>query len=161
FPHRGRGATLGRRASHPIGRGVRVRPVPWGVALALLLGPTGCKTTEGPADAGTDVRNDAGPDSGACAPPGSGTLTTSGLGPQIAPDRAALHFGLEFGNGVYVGTTITETVAIWNLGASPLTLSSITVTGPDAARFAADQSALGAPIGALDVGFVRVSHTPD
>jgi hypothetical protein len=103
----------------------------------------------------------------ACAGKGAtaGTGTTGGTpqadsgppqSPQILPDRTALGFGSEFGEGVYIGTGVTETLQVLNGGQQALAISGTTLGGPNAGAFVIDQSSYTGPIAAGDRAFFRV-----
>lgn len=83
-------------------------------------------------------------------------------GAQIGIDRPSLRYGAEFGTGVFVGTTVFESLQVRNGGAAPLVLSDITTTGPDVGLFIIDRSALNTPIATGQLVTIPVSfHAPD
>jgi hypothetical protein len=56
--------------------------------------------------------------------------------PQIQPDKVQLNFGADFGNAVYVDTTVFDTVNLQNKGKGDLVISKVELSGADAANFA-------------------------
>jgi Thrombospondin type 3 repeat len=123
------------------------------VGVAVLCAASACNggtqtTDAGPVDAG---RPDAGFDAGPTPLPDK---------PQALADRTALHFGAEFGEGLYASTAVFETLQIRNGGQQPLVISSVTITGANAARFSANQSAVGVSVASGDSAFVRIAYGP-
>jgi len=125
--------------------------------LTVSLAWTACKSSDQPGqDAGPT------PDAGRCVmpdagPPDAGLLPAD---PWITADRPALRFGAEFGTGVYVGTSVSETLQVRNFGQAPLVLSDITASGPDVALFTIDRSALGTPIATGHSASIPVLYQP-
>ncbi|HZW90262.1 MAG TPA: thrombospondin type 3 repeat-containing protein [Myxococcaceae bacterium] len=128
-------------------------------AVLMALG-SGCSSSPPGQDAGPTF--DAGPDAGRCLMPEAGA-PDAGLPPAepvIDIDRPALRWGAEFGTGIYAGTTVFESLQVRNLGGAPLVLSGITATGPDAALFTIDQSALNTPIANGEIVTIPVTFHP-
>ncbi|HEY3451699.1 MAG TPA: choice-of-anchor D domain-containing protein [Myxococcales bacterium] len=90
-----------------------------------------------------------------------GGPTTSDLpeDPLIQPDRIELNFGADFGNAVYVDSSLSDTIQLQNGGKQQLTISKVELSGPDAAFF----SVTGQPKTAVESTkstFVQVTYAP-
>ncbi len=119
-----------------------MRLLPPLLAACVLL--AGCSPAEGP-DAGPDAGTG---DVGAALP----------LKPLIQPDRLQVDFGGDFGNAVYVGTQPQEVVQLKNVGQELLTLSNVSLTGPEAGLFTAGVNT--ASIESLRKAFLTVTYQP-
>jgi len=79
--------------------------------------------------------------------------------PLIQPDRIELNFGADFGNAVYVDSSVPDTVQLRNGGRQDLVISKVELSGPDADAF----TITGDPAGTVESAqttFVQVTYTP-
>jgi hypothetical protein len=134
--------------------------------------------TFGACECGSGTAPDGGPDGGAApdggTPPDAGSVSCSvgdaGVAqlpaqPQAVLDRTALGFGREFGEGVFVGTTVTETVQLRNAGMAPLIVSSFSLSGDSCfslvnTTLVVSGTGLSNTIGSGSVGLIGVSYRP-
>ena len=78
--------------------------------------------------------------------------------PQISSDRAALGFGSDVGEAVFVGTTRTETLQVKNGGQDVLTLQAPKISGTNADLFTAVLDKTSVESGKK--AFVQVTYKP-
>lgn len=72
-------------------------------------------------------------------------------------DRTMLEFGEQFGQGVAVGTRVTETLLVRNSGTRPFTFAANFTGSP---LFVVDSAPVGGSVPANGMGFVRVRFGP-
>lgn len=85
-------------------------------------------------------------------------------GAVLGYDRESLGFGAEFGSGAYVGTSVPNTLTIWNEGIEDLVISDITVQGQYFRLNANDPNTplpIGTALQTYDRAFIQVFFEPD
>lgn len=86
--------------------------------------------------------------------------------PFITSDTLALQFNGEFNGAVYVGTSIQNSLQIFNQGQSDLTINSLAVSGTNQSLFVAEfnngqgASTLPATVASRQEAYARVTYTP-
>ena len=109
---------------------------------------------------GSDGGPDGGPgspDAGSCQSPDAGTVVLPAA-PQALPDRTSLRFGLAFGEGVRVGSAVTETLLVRNGGQALLTVTGASLSGPGAASFRVASGGSGATVTSGDVAPIQIEY---
>lgn len=81
-------------------------------------------------------------------------------GAVLVTDRDSLGFGGEFGSGAFVGTSVTNTLTLWNDGIEDLVISDITVEGQYFELNTADPLPTGTAIQTYDRAFIQVFFEP-
>jgi hypothetical protein len=77
-------------------------------ASLLMLGALGCPDNSKPCDPNAPLKEKA----------------------QLCADRLSLGFGMEFGSGTYIGTSVPNTLSIRNGGLEDLIIDSVSLLGP-------------------------------
>lgn len=82
------------------------------------------------------------------------------MSPVLLVDRTTLHFGQEFGNGTWTGSSPTDTLLITNGGQQPLMVTAVMPTGgADATAFTLVRPAT-ITLAAGEQSYVRVAFAP-
>jgi hypothetical protein len=88
--------------------------------------------------------------------PVSVSVSGTGIGiPGLGVNPASLSFG-----DVILGSSATQNLTLSSTGTAALTISSITITGADAASFSADPSSPGSPLGPGATRTLVIRFTP-
>lgn len=85
-------------------------------------------------------------------------------GAVLMTDRDSLGFGGEFGSGAFVGTSVTNTLTLWNDGLEDLVISDITLEGQYFRLNDSDPNTplpIGTAIQTYDRAFIQVFFEPD
>lgn len=85
-------------------------------------------------------------------------------GAVLVTDRDSLGFGGEFGSGAFVGTSVVNTLTLWNDGIDDLVISDITVEGQYFRLNSNDPNAelpVNVAIQTYDRAFIQVFFEPD
>ena len=125
---------------------MKKRVLPAASLLAILLGSTGCQTS--------DSVCGRLPDGGKGDPD---FLTNRA---QACPDRASLGFAQEFNSGTFIGTSVPEPLRIKNGGLEDLKVSSVTFSGDSAFTVNTEPSMLPADIKGNKNLFINVFFAP-
>ncbi len=76
----------------------------------------------------------------------------------LLPDRTRLSFGPEFGSAINLGLAPQQSLGLLNAGLSPVTITSVSVSGPDSAAFVATGPSTA--VASLETLAVRVVFSP-
>ena len=125
---------------------MKKRVLPAASLLAILLGSTGCQTSE-------SVCGRL-PDGGKGDPD---FLTNEA---QACPDRASLGFAQEFNSGTFIGTSAQENLRIQNGGLADLNVSAVTLSGDPAFTFSTAPGMIPASIKGKQNLLIRVFFAP-
>jgi hypothetical protein len=85
-------------------------------------------------------------------------------GAVLRTDRDSLGFGAEFGSGAFVGTSVTNTLTLWNEGIEDLVIDDIQVEGQYFRLNSNDPNTplpVGTAIQTYDRAFIQVFFEPD
>ncbi|MBL8921301.1 MAG: hypothetical protein JNJ54_20750 [Myxococcaceae bacterium] len=156
----GPGATSGGAAAGgvPTGGGTAGGTVTGGGSGGGGGGTAGGGASAGGAAGGGTAGGLTGGGASAGGSAGGGTAGDGGVMTAFAQvDRTMLEFGEQFGEGVAVGTRVTETLLVRNSGALPFTFATSFTGSP---LFVIDSAPDGGSVPARGMGYVRVRFGP-
>jgi hypothetical protein len=115
-------------------------------------------------DGGGENLGTCDPASSFCFPGAPGQNFTCMARPSTAfifPDIFAIQFYSEFNSGVYVGTSVQNSMQVFNEGDQSMTVNSVNIAGPSAAKFTYEVSpSLPASVASRQEAYVTVTYTP-